>query len=106
MTGIPAEGVSRESLRDGLNAFGTVKYVDFSFGEREAWVRYVRGKNKCAPRRTCAGRKLFGKGKEGRPWSSVFMRLLSFVKNKKLLLVLLLYSTRLWSACDDVGGVM
>lgn len=44
MTGIPAEGVSRESLRDGLNAFGTVKYVDFSFGEREAWVRYAREK--------------------------------------------------------------
>lgn len=40
VTGIPAAGVSRESLKEAVNACGTALYVDFSFGELEAWIRY------------------------------------------------------------------
>lgn len=33
--------MSRESLKDAVSSFGTPMYVDFSFGEREAWIRLV-----------------------------------------------------------------
>lgn len=39
MTEIPESGVSRETIKDALGKHGTVKYVDFAFGAKEAWVR-------------------------------------------------------------------
>lgn len=40
MTGIPSTGVSRESLKEAVQSCGTALYIDFSFGELEAWIRY------------------------------------------------------------------
>ena len=40
VTGIPSTGVSRESLKDAVKTHGTALYIDFSFGEVEAWIRY------------------------------------------------------------------
>ncbi|CAM9134525.1 unnamed protein product [Ectocarpus sp. 12 AP-2014] len=39
IAGIPESGVSRESLKNAVESFGTALYVDFSFGGREAWIR-------------------------------------------------------------------
>ena len=39
VTGIPESGVSRESLREAMNPYGKVLYVEFSFGNNEAWLR-------------------------------------------------------------------